>query len=202
MSRLTLLALAMLSCSTVSLPAHAETEFTFFTGYRNGGEFKEVTTGLPLEIEDGQSYAVTIDVRQTANTWMQFLYSHQETRLTNADANPLSLLEVDVDYLHLGGVYEWPGEIAQPYLVGTLGVTWFNPDSSGYDDKFRASLGLGGGVRIKLTEQLDIKLEARGYSTFLDSGGAMFCGENGCRVLVASSALWQSELRVGLSLKF
>ncbi len=202
MSRLIMLALAALFGNLVSPSVQAETEMTLFTGYRGGGDFEEATTGIPLNIEDGQSYAITIDARQTANTWMQLLYSHQETRLTSGDADPLSLLELDVDYLHIGGVYEWPGKTAQPYVVGTIGVTWFNPDSSGYDEEFKGSLGFGGGVRIKLSGQLSIKLEARGYSTFLDSGGTMFCGENGCRVLVASSTLWQSELRAGLSLRF
>lgn len=202
MSRSIFLFLAALCCSMLSLSVQAETEFTLFTGYRGGGNFEETTSGTPLNIEEGQSYALTADIRQTANTWIQILYSHQETRLTSASADPLALLELDVDYLHIGGVYEWPGQTAQPYLVGTLGVTWFNPDSSGYDDAIRASLGFGGGVRIKLSEHVGLKLEARGYSTLLDSGGAMFCGESGCRVIAASSTLWQSELRAGLSVRF
>jgi len=181
--------------------SYAETNVSVFAGYRAGGEFEDVNTGQRLKIDDGESFGISMSLPYSQNTKMEFVLSHQESRLLNDSAPAEVLIDLDIDYLHFGGLYTWPGKVAEPYIVGTLGATYYRP-GGGYSDKIRPSIGFGVGSFIHLTKSLALKFEARGYSTFLDSGGAMFCGDSGCRIIAVSSTIWQSELQAGLTFKF
>jgi len=196
--RLFWLSLSLLAVHPLS---YAETNVSVFAGYRSGGEFEETDTGQKLRIDDEQSLGISISAPYTKNTKLEFVYSHQESRLSSDTAPEDVLIDLDIDYFHIGGLYTWPSERVEPYIVGTLGATYYNP-SGGYDDEFRPSIGFGLGSFVYLTKNLGLKFEARGYTTMLDSGGAAFCGDSGCRIIAASSTLWQSELQAGLSLRF
>lgn len=113
------------------------------------------------------------------------------------------LFDVDIDYLGFGGAYSFTeGTHAGPYLAGTLGITRFTPESGGYKAKNRGHLSFGLGTNVMLSKSFGLKFEGRGYATFLDSDGAMFCGNGGCRVFVASSTLLQYELIAGINFVF
>ena len=193
-----------LSCLLLAiLNSHvfADTNVSVFAGYRAGGEFEDANSGQRLKLDEGESFGISMSVPSSQNTKMEFVLSHQESRLLNDSAPAEVLIDLDIDYLHVGGLYIFPGNQVETYIVGTLGATYYRP-SGGYTDKVRPSIGFGVGSFIYLTKSLGLKLEARGYSTFLDSGGAMFCGESGCRIIAASSMIWQSELQAGLTFKF
>jgi len=181
--------------------ADTEANLSVFAGYRGGGEFEEVNTGEKLKIAETESIGFSYDWKYDANTSVILLYSHQETRFTNSAAAADVLVDLDIDYLHMGGIYHWPGKRVSPYLVGTLGITHYSPDG-GFSSSTRGSLGFGLGSNIKLGESVGLKFEARGFSTLVNGDGAMFCGENGCRIFVSSETLWQYELQAGLVFRF
>jgi len=192
--------LACLSLSNILL---AETEVSVFAGYRGGGEFEEINTGEKLSITEDESTGFSIWWTYDENTFIEVLYSHQEAQLTSSTAPTDVLIDLDIDYFHFGGVYQWPGtNKAKPYLSGTIGVTHYSPETGGYDSKSRASLGLGLGTRINLTKNLGLKFEGKGFATVLDSGGAIFCNNGNCRIVAAGSAIWQYQLQAGLSYSF
>lgn len=180
----------------------AETNVSVFTGYRAGGALKEVGTDRNLKIKETMSNGISVDWSYTKNTMYELVYSHQETQLLSGTASPDVLIDLDIDYLHIGGIYLWPGERVQPYLVGTFGLTHFKPTSGGYNSKIRSSIGFGLGSRVKLTKRLYLMFEARGYSTIFNSGSVTLCGNAGCKIFISSDALWQSELKAGLTFKF
>jgi len=86
-------------------------------------------------------------------------------------------------------------------LLDTQVATHFNP-SGGFSAKTKASIGFGLGSKVNLSKRLGVKFEARGYSTLLNSGGAMFCGNSGYRIFVVADTLWQYELQADLIFKF
>lgn len=180
----------------------ADTNVSVYAGHRAGGEFEEINTGNKLKISEGESTGLAVDWSYSKNTMYEVVYSHQEAQLKSNNAAADVLIDLDIDYLHVGGIYLWPGKMAQPYLVGTLGVTHFNPESGGYGSKTRGSIGFGLGSRVNLGKNLGLNFEARGYSTFLNSDGAMFCGNAGCKIIAVSDTLWQYELKAGLIFKF
>ncbi len=179
----------------------AETNVSVFAGYRYGGEFEVVTTGERLKVDEGESFGISFSFPYTKNTKMELVFSHQESRLLNDNAPADVLIDLDIDYLHYGGIYTWPDDNIETYIAGSIGGTYYQP-SGGYNDKLRPSISFGLGSNIYLTKNLGLKLEARGYSTFLNGGGAMFCGDNGCRIIAVSSTIWQTELQAGLTFRF
>lgn len=180
----------------------AETNLNVFAGYRGGGEFEDANTGRSLTIKDSETVGFEINWSQSPNTMIELVYSHQEAQLTSSSAPADVLIDLDIDYLHVGGIRMWPGENIRPYIVGTAGVTYFNPEFGGYNSKMRGSLGFGGGVMVNPSKKLSIKLEARGYSTILDGGGSLFCNDSGCRITAVADTLWQYEFKAGLVFKF
>jgi hypothetical protein len=88
--------------------------------------------------------------------------------------------------------------------VGTLGATRFSP-AARYDDETRFSLALGGGVKIPIGERVALRLEARGFLTFVDSDSEIFCVSAGgatCLVRTSGSSVVQYQALAGLSFRF
>lgn len=189
-------------CFSASHTLIADTRVSLIAGYRAGGEFEEIGSNRKLKIKETMSSGISVDWTYNKNTMYELVYSHQESQLLNSNASSDVLIDLDINYLHLGGIYLWPGKKVQPYLVGTFGLTHFNPTQGGYSSKIRTSIGFGLGSWIKLTKRLDLMFEARGYSTIFNTGSATLCGNAGCKIFISAEALWQSELKAGFTYKF
>jgi len=177
-------------------------EVTPFGGYRMGGDF-QLDTGESLRLDDSGSYGVIIGMDYQENTQLEFLYSHQLSPLKqqNGSSPNETLFDLGVDYFQIGGTYLWDYDRVVPFLSGGLGATYFNPDDSSYSSLTKFSMSLGGGVKLYATEHIGLRLEGRGYATFMNSGGAVFCS-GGCQVYVTSDVWLQFEVLAGLIVKF
>jgi hypothetical protein len=60
---------------------------------------------------------------------------------------------------------------------------------------------VGLGYYFPLGEQLALRVEARGYLTFVNSSGGFLCS-GGCVVVLRSDAFTQYEAKVGLMARF
>jgi hypothetical protein len=67
----------------ISPPARADwgVEITPFAGFRFGGGFEDNTTGLDLDVDEGESFGLILDVRATHETEYELFYSVQKTEL-------------------------------------------------------------------------------------------------------------------------
>lgn len=99
-------------------------ELTPFAGFRFGGSFEDNTTGLNLDVDEGESFGVILDVRATPETEYELFYSFQKTELQGKGLFAgQSLFDLDIHYLHIGGTYLFPGERVHPFVSGGLGLT-------------------------------------------------------------------------------
>ena len=196
------------ACLIVSLgasPVQAEGfQITPFAGYRSGGEFEDAVTGTKLSISEGETVGLIINKDYASDTQIELYYSHQPTRLTTGGpVTPGALLNLDVDYYHVGGRVNRDSERTRAFIVGTLGATHFNPTSGSFESRTRFSLSIGGGVEFKATERLGFRFEGRGFATFLNSDGAFFCdSSSNCIVFVSTDILWQFEAGAGVVFNF
>ena len=117
-----------------------ETDFAFeltpFAGFGFGGEFTDLNGTDSLELDDDASFGAILNIRESANTQWEILYSRQATEADTAGL-PISMpsLDIDVHYLHGGGTYQGGGTYARPYLAATLGATHFEPGLPGFDSE-------------------------------------------------------------------
>jgi hypothetical protein len=184
---------------TISPPGSAAKELTVYTGYRTGEQFTDEISGQTLDLKEGESYGVILNVPASKETEMEFLYSTQATKLS-AFGSSVNGLSIDIEYWHLGGTYLFPQEKYTSYLAATFGATHMKPKQLSSETKF--SFSLGGGAKIPLGEKLALRFEGRAFMTTLDSGGALFCSNGGCRITAKSSLLTQMEASAGITLKF
>jgi len=179
-------------------------DLVVFTGIRGGGEFEDLATGAELELKEAQTLGIVIDTPRKKGNYWEFYYSKQPTKITSSENfSSGSLFDVDVEYLHFGGK-NYINREDGTFLVGTIGATYFDPKTSGFDDEIKFSLGLGTGIEFGGDSNIGLRLEGRAFGTFLDSSGAIFCGgsSGGCTIITTSGVLWQLELNIGLIFRF
>ncbi len=182
-------------------------ELTPFAGFATGGEFEDTTSSASLDLDDSSSFGLILDIRESANTQWEILYSLQPTE---ADTTGLPIggapFDIDVHYFQGGGTYLFDGNNARPFLAATIGAAHFEPGLNGVDSETFFSFSIGTGLHIRPNDRLGIRLEARGYGTLLDSESDLFCRSDPagliCAVRVEGTVLWQFQATAGFVFRF
>lgn len=178
-------------------------------GYTFGGEFEDEAATASVEVEDAAHYGLIVNLRESANTQWEVFYARQESaaELTELPAGaPAGSVDLDVQYLQVGGTYVADGLRARPFLAATVGATRFDPDPLTFDSENFFSFGLGAGWQFAPTERLGLRLESRLLGTFLRSDSALFCetgpAENLCAISTDSDMYWQLQASLGVVFRF
>jgi hypothetical protein len=197
--------LVFLGLAVTGGPVEAQTfEVTPFGGWRFGGSFEELSTNATRSLDDTVSYGLIVGIPWNAQdrSRLELVWSHQGTSLGLSDSE-VTEIDVDLDYLHVGGMapFRTPNERLEALLSGGLGATFMRPGLSGASSETRFSLSLGVGLLYHVSDRVGLRLEARGWFTFTESSGAVFCA-GGCVVAFSGSGFGQGELMAGLRLAF
>jgi hypothetical protein len=182
-------------------------ELTPYAAYRVGGQFEEQDGDGEFELEDSAAHGLILNIRATANTQWELLYSSQDTEIgTQSLFAGDPVLDVDVEYFHFGGTYLFEGEAVRPFFAMTAGLSRFDPQGPNLSAESDFSASIGGGLQLRATERLGIRLEARAFTTFVDSDSDIFClsagGAAACAVRVEGTTLTQLEARAGMVFRF
>jgi opacity protein-like surface antigen len=182
-------------------------ELTPFAGITFGGEFEDMTSSASLELDDNASFGLILDIRESANTQWEILYSRQATRADTTDLpTGGASFDVDVHYIHGGGTYLGEGDRARPFLAATIGATHFEPGLDDFGSETFFSFSIGAGFQLRPNDRLGIRLEARAYGTLLESDTELFCqtgpNENICVIVSEGTLLWQFQTLAGFVFRF
>jgi opacity protein-like surface antigen len=196
-------ALLALCMGASAAAAESSFELTPFAAAVAGGSFESAVDGSDIDIGSSGAYGVTFDLGAPGfDRHYQLYYSRQDTELDGRAGS----VDVEVEYLHVGGILDFPQERFVPYVVGTLGATRFSAQGPDYDDETRFSLALGGGFKFPLSEHLAVRIEGRGLLTFVESESVFFCesvgGDAGCLIQTSGNTLLQFEALAGITLRF
>ena len=184
-------------------------ELTPYAAYSIGGTFNDADSDIKASLQDSGSFGLLFNIRESANTQWEILYSQQKT---DADIEGSSAgdatLDMTVRYLQAGGTYQGDGETVRPYLAATLGVAHFDISTDGYDSDTFFSFSIGPGLQIRPNERLGLRLEARVFGTLLKSDSKLFCvsdpagGTASCAITVNGDVLWQVQAMAGVVFRF
>jgi hypothetical protein len=182
-------------------------ELAPFAGYRVGGQFEEEDGDGEFELNESSTQGIILNIRASADTQWEVGYARQDTEI---DTQALFASEpgigLDVEYFHFGGTYLFEGENTRPFVAMTVGLSRFDPQPSDLGEESFPSVSIGGGVQLRSTERLGIRIEGRFYTTFVDSDSDFFCGSAGetnvCVIRVVGTTLTQWEVRAGLVFRF
>lgn len=175
-----------------------------FGGFRVGGDLEDRSTGASRDIEESASFGLALELRvDQDNRWVQLWYSRQDSQVRS----PGAALDLDVEYLHIGGTapINDAGRV-RSYVSGGIGATRLVPGGAGLEDAVEFSGSIGLGVSIPMSDRFAFRLEARGYLTLVDPETSIFCasGASGgaCLIQASGSTLFQAEITAGFALAF
>lgn len=181
-------------------------ELTPFGGWRFGGGFADLDTGADYELENAVSYGLILGIPWKAEdrSFLELVWSRQPTSvgILSADGSQFDL-DLDIDYLHIGGMvpFATPNAKLDTLLTGGVGATFMWPGLSGAGSEVLFAVSLGGGLLYHVSDMVGIRLELRGFYTFTEAGGGVFCA-GGCVIVFSGSGFGQGELTAGLQLAF
>lgn len=198
-------AAALAAVLATSLAAIAQTvEISPFYGYRFGGSISEVTAGPVVDDDGGPSFGAVVDVvlgSLTDGLKVEGVYSHESAtlKIRSSDFDPPTYVQAQVDQVLLGGTQDLSGDRARPFLSGLFGITRYAVPG---DTEVRFAVGVGTGMKAYLSRSIGLRLDARGYMTIVNLGGAGVCGGYGCAIAFNISPAFQADLTAGLIVAF
>lgn len=177
-------------------------EVTPWAGYVGGGSFKDKITGQDLDLDDGNSFGLNVNIAASHNTTYEIDYARQQT----STATPgLPDFDITIDKLEIGGTYELDSGSTRPYAAATAGVTRYDPDDASFGDDTYFSFSLGGGWKFLTDRRFGVTVDARWFGTFVDEDSDVFCLSAGgltCLIQTDASVVSQFRVSVGLSARF
>ena len=184
----------------------SENDFTFYGGFRTGGDFMETTTEQDLHADTTPSFALALDLSYEPRKQLQLFYSHQKTQLTPATVPApvvLDKIPLTIEYLHIGGNAFFEDTNDGGYASAGVGATRFTPNATGLSSETKPSLSIAFGYMLPIVRGLGLRFELRGYATWVDSKGGLFCRSGGgCAVSIKGDAFFQGEGLIGLTARF
>ena len=176
-------------------------EVSAFAGYRFGGDFYEIASGRPVDNDGAPSFGIALNIPFTLDTQIEVLVTHQEARFAvPLNGAPETRYKVTVDHYQVGGLTEFGGVRARPFLTGLLGLTRF--EASG-DHEVRLSASGGGGVKLFPTPRIGVRLDGRVFATLVDADfDTLACGPSLCFGSIDTWIVWQAEFTTALIIRF
>ncbi|MCL1141903.1 porin family protein [Shewanella gaetbuli] len=204
----TLLTCSILATSIFSASiAKAEIYIAPFAGYSFGGNGLEISNDESedsysrLNISESENFGLMLGMKTNDPGNVHLLYSRQTTDLRNKALSTDVIAELDVNYLHLGGTLYFPSGQLKPYITASAGVTHIRPNGL-YSNETHFSMGVGAGVAYELMSNLSVFADVRGYATFMDSNGGLFCNEASCVFKIQGDLMWQGQANIGFEVSF
>ena len=177
---------------------------TLYGGARAGGDFVDQNASdATITLQSGAAGALSFDWMLADGRQAQIFYSFQHSALPGSVAKGTGDIGLDVSYLQVGGRIFFDGYYTTngSYLVGGLGLTYFDPHLEGLSSEVRPSGTLGLGYQWMLGKDIALRAELRGYLTLINSSGGFLCS-GGCVVSIRGDTLTQAEGLLGLSFGF
>jgi hypothetical protein len=182
-------------------PLHAQTiEVAPFGGYRFGGDFFELLTARPIDVDGMLTLGAAVSVQLEEGTHIEALFSHQRADVSLLEFDPPGRTRVTVDHWMGGGLQELDGGRARPFLTGLIGLTRY---ASAVDSEVRFVVSAGGGIKVFPTWHVGLRLDGRVFATVVDADGTFYACAPGRRCLLAFDAdvVWQAEFTAGVVIR-
>jgi hypothetical protein len=183
-----------------SAPAAAQMTLSLGLGYAGSSGVTNSATDASAEIRSTAVWNVALGKTLDGTREVQLIFQQQSTTLDPGGGS--APFDLTIRYLHLGGTVFFESTVGKGgYVVGGLGATQFSPSTSGLGSEFRPSLSLGVGYSWPVAQNIDVRAEARGYFTLVNSSGDFLCS-GGCVVRLTSDLFSQFEASVAVLARF
>ena len=187
---------------TAAQAAEQRIELTPFFTERGDGGFRDASDNdVNLSAKSGMAFALGWPASEHGSQY-ELLYSRQTTKTDGATP-----IDMRIEYLQVGGSTLLGDEESHvvPFASGGIGAARFSPGLATLTQETRWAVSLGAGVRIPLAQHVRLRLEARGYLTWLDGSSSLFCSSSTtttCALQAKGQTFFQYEALGGVSFGF
>jgi hypothetical protein len=169
-----------------------------FGGYRFGGDFFELVSEHPADIDGAPALGFVLNVPLWDGLQVEGLVTRQSAHIA-MPATPWDAAtrwHITVDHVQGGGLREFSGGRVRPFLTGVLGLTRYAAEGN---SEIRFTAGAGGGVKLFPVSNFGVRLDGRVYTTFVDADVRFLaCSPGTCLTAVNVDLVWQAEFTAGL----
>jgi len=177
---LTSLVLTFLLVAGIQVNAQ-KVELSPFIGYETGANIHAYYGGNygDIHIGDGMVWGGVLDVGMGGGRYGEFSYSHMASDLSFEGLSVNETVDLAVDYYSFGVLQEMKPEAkATPYGLFTFG--WVNYRLSGdYSNENKMHISLAGGMKIRASEKIGLRLQARLLMPLYYAGTYFSAGSGG-----------------------
>ena len=187
-----------------ALTLKGSSSVTVYGGDRFAGSLKDSTTNSSIDLQNGSSFALALDIGLDQNSQLEVFYSQQKSALTSgAFSSRANNIGLTLHNYQIGGT-NFIEEVGRGlYVVGGLGGTTVKPDRSDLNSETFFSGNVGLGWMVPIGAHVGLRFEARGYGILLNNRSAVFCGgAAGCTISIKGNAVFQGEALAGISARF
>jgi hypothetical protein len=173
-------------------------ELAPFGGYRFGGDFFELVSEHPVDVDGAPAVGFVLNVPVSMGLQFEALVTHQNAHVSipTGPFDPATRWNISVDHVQAGGLRELSEGRVRPFLTGVLGLTRYAAEG---DSEVRFAVGAGGGVKLFPIANLGLRLDARLNATFVDADARFLACTNGvCISALHVDVVWQAEFSAGL----
>jgi hypothetical protein len=160
--------------------------------------------GGNVSFDSAPVYGGLLSFRAQRNGYAYLSYSRMQTTAyfrPSGGFDTSGQADVSFDYFQVGGNLEAPHDRFVPYLGLSIGATRLaSLDGNGGDD-FSFSAVLDGGLKIMLTEFLDVRVIGRMPVSFVSGDASALCASGyGCAFRYSGQPLVQGQALLGVGL--
>jgi len=190
----------LLSAIVFEVNAQKKIEIFGLAGYQLNGDVT-VARG-ELDFDDGVSYGLGIDipVDRFMSAEISWSMASSNVSLDEYLGSNIQISELYIHTFQAGALVEpKKGQKVSPFGLFSLGATLFTPTEGNYDDEWRFSIALGGGVKIEMSDKVGLRLQGRLLIPMQFEGGSVYIGTGGAGVAIgAYTAFVQGDFSGGI----
>jgi hypothetical protein len=161
-------------------------ELSPFIGYETGGRL--ITSNGYLYVGDGMDYGASLNYTYKPGRQFELSYSHMKSNLdVDEGYNRVRVCDLSVNYYSAGILREFrPEDKMNPYGLAAIGIVNYRPLSGEYSNENLMHFSFSGGVKIKPSDKIGFRLQAR-LLIPIWANGSYFTGDpNGTPVTVTT----------------
>jgi opacity protein-like surface antigen len=156
-------------------------ELTPMVGYALNGSIN-FSTGK-VKFEDNINYGAALSVSAGYGTFIEASYSFTSSNTSYYSYVPgisSQSFTTNINYIQIGGLKEFKDGQLRPFGLLSLGASGFVPQERGFESWWSFAINLGAGLKISVSENIAIRLQARMLMPLDFYGIGIFCGTGGC----------------------
>lgn len=172
-------------------------EFSTFLGQMYSSDLTDTAAGNALSVDAGGNFGIAVAWQDSPSGQGQIMLnvvSHDFQ--SNANNQDYSL---DIMYAHFNGIAQFRQQNYVTTISLGLGGAYFDSNIS---EELYPSATVAFGTRYEFSDRIAFFTELRGYASLVDDTDDMFCENEICHAQFEDSLWMESNISIGLAIKF